>query len=370
MATRKTGKNKFDLCKFMKQQRKKRESHERLVEVERELCVARKQLETKSKSLKRIKTKVEEAIREKEEIRTELDQEVPRKKARFMSDHSAKMRREKPSQYKEGQSNSQLIVKWDSTSVPFPKVIRDQFLKLMVQCDGFLLSWNRQQAIIDIEGFFHSCIADFLLQDNVSRPSSCRSVVIDGEETPVRYWQDSIKGVIQQYLLEFPDGIKRTYIYAHIPKNFRSNSLLAGLCNLCEDSGYANFATLEKMVGEAVVIIDYKMKVELGMHAREIQRDWYGKRGISLHGFYVVAQVSDSKRKIDVLDLWSDDTKQDAWFTQSALDIAFRWMEEMLPGFNVYLFSVSRVECEIETEDGEYPLRLYREFEEELIVDF
>jgi len=46
--------------------------------------------------------KVEEAIREKEEIRTELDQEVPRKKARFMSDHSAKMRREKPSQYKEG----------------------------------------------------------------------------------------------------------------------------------------------------------------------------------------------------------------------------------------------------------------------------
>ena len=32
--------------------------------------------------------------------------------------------------------------------------------------------------------------------------------------------------------------------------------------------------------------------------------------------------------------------------------------------------TVSRGECEIETEDGEYPLRLYREFEEELIVDF
>ncbi|KAJ7387583.1 Cysteine-type peptidase [Desmophyllum pertusum] len=27
--------------------------------------------------------------------------------------------------------------------------------------------------------------------------------------------------------------------------------------------------------GEAVVIVDYKMKLELGMHAREIQRDWY-----------------------------------------------------------------------------------------------
>lgn len=91
--------------------------------------------------------------------------------------------------------------------------------------------------------------------------------------------------------------------------------------------------------GEAVVIIDYKMKLELGMHSREIQRDWYGKRGISIHGFYVLAKVSNGEVKIDVLDMWSDDTKQDAWFTQSALDIGFRWVEEVLPGFNVYLFS-------------------------------
>ena len=43
--------------------------------------------------------------------------------------------------------------------------------------------------------------------------------------------------------------------------------------------------------GEAVVIVDYKMKLKLGMHSREIQCDWYGKRGISLHGFYVIAQA-------------------------------------------------------------------------------
>ena len=40
--------------------------------------------------------------------------------------------------------------------------------------------------------------------------------------------------------------------------------------------------------GEAVVVIDYKMKLELGMHSREIQHDWYGKHGISLHSFYVI----------------------------------------------------------------------------------
>ena len=32
--------------------------------------------------------------------------------------------------------------------------------------------------------------------------------------------------------------------------------------------------------GEAIVIIDYKMKLELGVRTREILRDWYGKRGI------------------------------------------------------------------------------------------
>ena len=64
--------------------------------------------------------------------------------------------------------------------------------------------------------------------------------------------------------------------------------------------------------GEAVVIIDYKIKLELCMRSREIQHDWYGKRGISLHGFYVIAHVAVGERRIDVLDLWCYDMKQDA----------------------------------------------------------
>lgn len=61
--------------------------------------------------------------------------------------------------------------------------------------------------------------------------------------------------------------------------------------------------------GEAVVIIYYKMKLELGMRSREIQRDCYGKRGISRHGFYVIVQVAVGVRRIDMLDLWCEDTK-------------------------------------------------------------
>ena len=91
-------------------------------------------------------------------------------------------------------------------------------------------------------------LADFLLRDDVSRPSSCRSVLVGGEECPVRYWQDSIKQLIKQYLLEFPNGVKRSYIYAHIPSNYQSNTMLAGLCNLCEDLGFSNFSNLREMV--------------------------------------------------------------------------------------------------------------------------
>ena len=63
--------------------------------------------------------------------------------------------------------------------------------------------------------FRHQCVSpsvleelsDFFIRDDVSRPSSCRSIVVDGEETPVRYWKDSIKNLVNQYLIEFPYGV-------------------------------------------------------------------------------------------------------------------------------------------------------------------
>ena len=55
--------------------------------------------------------------------------------------------------------------------------------------------------------------------------------------------------------------------------------------------------------------------------------------------YYFGLQVSEDERKTEVIDLWSEDTKQDAWFTESALDIGFQWLESVYPGFSVYLFS-------------------------------
>ena len=84
---------------------------------------------------------------------------------------------------------------------------------------------------------------------------------------------------------------------------------------------YQKFVLDNLQPGEVVVIVDYKMKLELGVCTREAQRNWYGKRGISLHGFLVIAQISEDKKIAEVIDLWSEDTKRDAWFSQSAMDV-------------------------------------------------
>ena len=98
-------------------------------------------------------------------------------------------------------------------------------------------------------------LCEFLHRDDISRPSSCRSVLVEGEETAVKYWQDTVKGLINQYLLEFPNGVKRTYIYTHLPINFRIPTMLAAMCNLCDDFGYSNFDELCTIISGVIQLL-------------------------------------------------------------------------------------------------------------------
>ena len=63
-------------------------------------------------------------------------------------------------------------------------------------------------------------LSEFFNRESISRPSSCRSVITDGQETPVRYWKDNVKEIVNQYLLEFPNCVKPTFIYTHLPPQF------------------------------------------------------------------------------------------------------------------------------------------------------
>jgi hypothetical protein len=81
---------------------------------------------------------------------------------------------------------------------------------------------------------------------------------------------------------------------------------------------------LEELDNEgAVIIVDYKMRI-LPQSARETKGDFFGKRGWSLHSVLVYTKnISDSQLNLQVFDHWSDDTRQNAWFTASSLHTVF-----------------------------------------------
>ena len=84
---------------------------------------------------------------------------------------------------------------------------------------------------------------------------------------------------------------KRTLLKSFEQIKLNHREYLFHLIRTKHQGSYYRFVLANLCPGEVVVIIDYKMKVELGLRTRENQREWYGKRGISLHGFFVVAQV-------------------------------------------------------------------------------
>lgn len=77
---------------------------------------------------------------------------------------------------------------------------------------------------------------------------------------------------------------------------------LAHIVRTKHQGDYYQYILANLRPGEVVVIIDYKMKVELGLRTRENQREWYGKRGISVHGFLVIAQVSTVVNSCDMFN--------------------------------------------------------------------
>uniref|UniRef100_U9T958 Uncharacterized protein n=1 Tax=Rhizophagus irregularis (strain DAOM 181602 / DAOM 197198 / MUCL 43194) TaxID=747089 RepID=U9T958_RHIID len=69
----------------------------------------------------------------------------------------------------------------------------------------------------------------------------------------------------------------------------------------------------------AVMIVDYKMRI-LPQSARETKTEFFGKRGWSFHSVLVYTKnMEQNQLDVQVFDHWSNDTRQDAWFTASSL---------------------------------------------------
>ena len=95
--------------------------------------------------------------------------------------------------------------------------------------------------------FTRQCVSPYVLEELTEFLHRERGVLVQEEETAVRYWQDTVTGLVSHYLLEFPNGVKGTYISTHLPVNFRTNTL-ARLCNLCDDFGHSNFDELCELI--------------------------------------------------------------------------------------------------------------------------
>ena len=90
-----------------------------------------------------------------------------------------------------------------------------------------------------------------------------------------------------------------------------------------------NAALLSLDVNGAVLLCDYKMKI-LKRSAREKKADWFGKRGFALHTILVITKQKDisSKLKVRAFDHWSEDGKQNIFFTVSSFDVVLTQLKQ------------------------------------------
>ncbi|RHZ68621.1 hypothetical protein Glove_294g79 [Diversispora epigaea] len=78
----------------------------------------------------------------------------------------------------------------------------------------------------------------------------------------------------------------------------------------------------------AVCIVDYKMKILL-QTVLKTKQEWFGKCDWTMHSILMYTKdMENNQLNIQAFDHWSDDTKQDAWFTASSLHAALNTLEK------------------------------------------
>ena len=108
-----------------------------------------------------------------------------------------------------------------------------------------------------------------------SHPSCCSDVVA----------LEKVEKVAKDDINRVADTAAKDKLEEELKEVISSHALYAShLLRTKHQADYHKFHFNNLQLGDAIVIIEYKMKLELGVRLREYQRDWYGKRGISLRG--------------------------------------------------------------------------------------
>jgi hypothetical protein len=97
-----------------------------------------------------------------------------------------------------------------------------------------------------------------------------------------------------------------------------------------------NAALRELTHNSAVLVCDYKMKVN-PKSSRETKQEFFGKEGWTLHTILVITKSSvNNELIVRAFDHWSDDGKQDAYFTASAFDAVLPKLGENVEWIKIF----------------------------------
>ena len=82
----------------------------------------------------------------------------------------------------------------------------------------------------------------------------------------------------------------RMFVYYYYQNNTISSPWLWWNCQIYFWCSYIHLGMFWKAWRQEKPLLSLitRWNLNLGMHSREIQHDWYGKHGISHHGFYVM----------------------------------------------------------------------------------
>lgn len=97
-----------------------------------------------------------------------------------------------------------------------------------------------------------------------------------------------------------------------------------------------NAALRELTHNGAVLVCDYKMKVN-PKSSRETKQNFFGKEGWTLHTILVITKSNvNNELIVRAFDHWSDDGKQDAYFTASAFDAVLPKLGENIEWIRIF----------------------------------
>ncbi|RIB06517.1 hypothetical protein C2G38_2216835 [Gigaspora rosea] len=147
-----------------------------------------------------------------------------------------------------------------------------------------------------------------------------------------------VKTLWNKFHEKYPNSMQRTTFITRLKgSRFVYKENLGGLCIICNEIGYEVFENIESLINTQIKnnklkenvdskfhesLIEYQNQLIYFMaHHAQMKSEFFGKRRWTLHSVFIYTQnAKTSNLDVQAYNHWSNDTKQDIWFTTSSLN--------------------------------------------------